>query len=174
MIKTSDMPGLQAGSPLKSIGSKTFMINEFKDISLRISDDPLVIKKAGVHTWKLEQPPETVVASVVRKELERNGHKCIAPSSAKKADYIIDGTIFKFYPTFLPQAFSIRYISEIAVKLTVSRIPASSGVFVKQYQGTYDAEEGHVAYLTKPVQQTLLNMIKEISTDQDLIEFLQK
>ena len=70
--------------------------------------------------------------------------------------------------------FSVRYKSEIAVKFTVSCVPESSRVFVKQYQGTYDAAEGQVGDLTKPVQQTLLNMVKEISTDQELIEFLQK
>ncbi|MDA8077477.1 MAG: hypothetical protein M0Z79_00925 [Nitrospiraceae bacterium] len=61
------------------------------------------------------------------------------------------------------------------MKLTVSRVPISNGVFVKAYQGEYESKEGSgVEYLGNNIHKSLLAMIKEISTDQELLEFLQK
>jgi hypothetical protein len=178
IITTTDIPALQSGSPLRSIESKTFLINEFTDIR-KISGDPRIIKKDAGHTFRYDQPPATAVASAVRKELERNGHKTVETSAPTRSDYVIDGAVFKFSTITVGRMFSVTSISTIAVKLTLSRVPNSKGVFVKAYQGIYDSKgapniANPLSLETMVLHQALTNMIKDISTDQELIEFLQK
>jgi hypothetical protein len=97
VLKVNDIPTLQAGSPLRSVGPKTFAFKEFKDI--RNVNDPLLIRDAGVfkgtHIYVFEQPPAVLVAMWIKKELERNGHKCVTFSSDVKADFIVEGSIYK-------------------------------------------------------------------------------
>ncbi len=173
VVKTSDMSGLQTGSPLNSIKPKIFTFNEFKDIGG--GDDPSVFSKNAGHIFKLDQSPASMVALALRKEFERNGHMCISSSPQAKSNFIIDGTIFKFMVMSRPLLFHVEHHSKIALKLTVSRVPISNGVFVKAYQGEYESKEGSgVEYLGNNIHKSLLAMIKEISTDQELLEFLQK
>jgi hypothetical protein len=177
IIKT-DIPTLQSGSPLRGIESKTFLINEFTDVR-NISGDPRIIKKDAGHTFRYDQPPATVVASAVRKEIERNGHKTVETSAASRSDYVIDGAVFMFSTITVGKVFSVTSVSTIAVKLTVSRVPNSKGVFVKAYQGIYDSQgapniANPLGLETMVLHQALTDLIKDISTDQELIEFLQK
>ena len=175
VINTMDMPGLQSGSPLKSIESRTFVINEFEDIRIKINDDKRLMRPEA-RTWRLDQDPATLVSKAVRNELERNGHKTVDYSPDAKSDYVIDGTVFKFSSIVNAGTWSGTVTSTIGLKLTVSRVPNSRGVFVKTYQGVYASKEGSTP--TKPmtisIREALLMMVKDISTDQELIEFLQQ
>lgn len=172
-VKTSAFSDLHAGSPLSSVKPHVFAFNEFKDIRVRVDGDPSVFTRNAGHVFKLDQPPASMVASALQRELKRNGHACVLFSPQVKSDFIVDGTIFKFAVSSRPRMFHVEHRSMIAVKVSVSRVPASNGVFVKAYQGEYESKEGSgVENLGKNIQQSLLTMIKEISTDQELIEFL--
>jgi hypothetical protein len=149
---------LQTGSPLKGLPSKTFAFKEFKDVR---GTDPYLLSGSGVHKYKLDQPVATAVAMAIRKELERNGHKCITYSTQSTPDFIIEGSVYMF-----------SWIN-VGVKLTLNPVSPGKAVLVKSYQGECvtgecrnDADVG--------VDRALLAMVKEMSTDPELIAFLEK
>ena len=168
VLKTTDIPTLQAGSPLKSVGSKTIAFKEFNDI--RGGNDPLVVMVAKPHKFMVDQPPATLVAMELRKELERNGHTCITYTPQAKADFIVEGTVYKFSVSQRPPVF----IGNVGVKLTVSRAPADSKVLIKSYQGEGRAKSATYSGWRPALTQANQAMIKEISTDTELVDFLQK
>jgi hypothetical protein len=107
-LKSADIPQLQVGSPLKSVPPLTFAFKEFKGGGNK--DD--LIGDFGIHKYKLDQPVATVVAKAIRKELERNGHTCIAESTSK-ADFVVDGTVYKY---FLSMEYSGPRISDNSLR----------------------------------------------------------
>jgi hypothetical protein len=175
VINTTDIPALESGSPLRSIESRTFAFNEFEDIRTNISDDKRLMWPER-RTWRLDQDPADLVSKAIRKELERNGHKTVAYSPVAKSDYIMDGTVFKFSVIVNLGVWSGTVTSTIGVKLIVSRVPNSRGGFAKTYQGVYESKEGPTPTnpMTISIREALLMMVKDISTDQELVEFLQK
>jgi hypothetical protein len=167
-IKSEDIPTLATGSPLKSVRPKTFVFKEFKDV--RGTDVYLV----GI--VKLDSPASTIVSMSIRKELERNGHKCIVDSPQSKPDFIIEGTVYKYWLTHSIRFASDRYTGNVAVKLTVSRSSIDTDVLAKTYEGEYrrDLVIGGPSRVKGVLNQALLAMLKEISTDPELIAFLEK
>ncbi len=175
-IRSADIPLLQTGSPLKGIKPKTFAFKEFRDIR---GTDALWVGKIGDYEQKLDQPVAAVVAMAIRKELERNGHICIDYSLQSKADFIIEGTLYKYRLYFQRVTlFTSRFIGNVVVKLTISNTSPDKGVLIKSYQGESQIESG-AGFATggKPLvtlSQAQLAMVKEISTDSELIEFIEK
>jgi hypothetical protein len=92
-LKSDEIPTLQTGSPLRGIVPKTFAFRKFKDARL-INDPFLVGVEYNRGKMKLDQPVATVVATAVRKELERNGHTCVVDSPQLKSDFVIEGTVY--------------------------------------------------------------------------------
>jgi uncharacterized lipoprotein YajG len=175
VIITKDMPGLKSGSPLRGIESKIFVVNEFQDIRTH-SDDKRVMWPHK-RTWRLDQDPADLVTQAVKKELERNGHQTLGfVDNLKKHDFVIDGTVYKFHSNVKSAVWSIILDSTIGIKLTVMRVPKSRGVFVKTYQGSYVFEGGPTPTdpMTISIREALFMVVKDISTDQELIEFLQQ
>jgi len=172
-IKSADISTLQTGSPLKGVGSKTFSFKDFKDIR---GTDAFLITAIGSHKYTLDQPVATVVAMSIRKELERNGHKYIAYSTQSNPDFIIEGTVYKYSLTMQSGLVSNTIIGNAAVKLTISRASADREVLAKSYQGEYrkDTFGGPHGVLKAVSNQALLEMVKEMSTDPELIAFLEK
>ena len=172
VLNITEIPTLQTGSPLRGVGSKTFAFKEFKDI--RNVEDPVLMMVAGVHKHILDQPPATLVAMWLKKELERNGHICVMDSPQMKADFVIEGTVYKFLVSHRTGMFETMQHSSTGVKLTISRISANSVSFVKSYEGEYSTSGLTAARWKIALSQALLSMIKEISTDPELIEFIKK
>lgn len=178
VLKTSEIPTLQTGSPLRGVAPKTFAFKEFKDV--RNVTDPLLIRDAGLipgtHTYILEQPPAVLVAMWMKKELERNGHKCVTFSSDVKADFIVDGSIYK-YEFILISGITGTHAANTAVKIMISRVPTATGVFIKNYNGSFNGSPNSLGWLDvfkDAFDRANLSMIKEISTDTELIEFIKK
>ena len=94
VLQTSEMSPLLSRSPLRDLAPKTFAFKEFNDI--RGDEDPTELMKIGVHTFALEDPPAVLVAQWVTREFERNGHRCVPYSPDVKADFLVEGTVFKF------------------------------------------------------------------------------
>jgi hypothetical protein len=170
----TETPVLQMGSPLRGLAPKTFAFKEFKDI--RRVDDPSIMIKVGVHTYLLDQLPAIFIADRIKKEFERNGHKCVDASSQVKADFIVDGVIFKFSVNNYQRFFEMNQVANTGVKLTINRVSIDSGVFSKSYEGEFN-NTSQIATQDKfllALGQAVLSMLKNMSTDLELIEFIKK
>jgi len=154
-MKASEISTLKTGSPLKGLPLKTFAFKEFKDA--RRTDPYQVWGGYG----KLDQPAAYVVAMVIRKELERNGHRCIAYSGQSSPDFIIEGSV------------STYSVLVVGVKMTVSSVSPEKGMITKTYEGEVRGSYNGYTWNTK-FNHALLAMAKEMSTDLDLIAFLEK
>jgi hypothetical protein len=177
-LKSNDVSTLETGSPLRGIPPKTFAFKEFRDARgvvrgnlgnvLDVKKDPYLFDDGGpTQKYKLDQPPTSLVAVVIRKELERNGHRCIGHSAQSNPDFIIEGSVY---------AFQIRmsrtFDTEVAVKLTVTPVSPGKEVLIKAYEGKAPWKGGF--WFKTSVNLALLAMVKEMSTDPDLIAFLEK
>lgn len=175
-IQSSDIPSLQIGSPLRSIKPKTFAFKEFRDIR---GSDPLWAGTVMNHEYKLEKPVTLAVGTAIRKELERNGHICIDYSEQAKADFIIEGVVVKYYLHLEPGVSIVippRVFAFVVVKLTVSNTYPDRGILSKVYEGNGQARGIAPAIGTPLVSlsQAQMAMLKEMSTDIELIAFLEK
>jgi hypothetical protein len=115
----------------------------------------------------LDEPPASLVAMVIRKELERNGHKCIVYSAQSNPDFIIEGSVYRFQIEMGRPSVTV-----VAVKLTVSPVSPGKEVLIKTSEGKA-RYSSYYTYKTS-VNLALLAMVKEFSTDPDLIAFLEK
>ena len=173
VLKTSEMSPLLSRSPLRDLTPKTFAFKEFKDI--RGAEDPTELMKIGVHTFALEDPPAVLVAQWVNREFERNGHRCVPYSPEAKADFLVEGTVFKFSVRREIGWVSATEIAETAVKLTISRVPTETGSLAKSYQGLSSFTTGFTISIDSwksVVHQALMAMIQDLSTDSELVTFL--
>jgi uncharacterized lipoprotein YajG len=181
-IKSSDIPQLQTGSPLKSVSPRTFAIKGIRDVR-GANDSYMMLQNlgSGFVQITLDQPAATVVAMSIRKELERNGHKCILNSPEAKPDFLVKGTVYKFGLKEDMSYFSQSVSAQVAVKLTISSASDEKKIFTKNYEGEYHID-GSLADVQKEtgkdyekiLDRALLDMLREISTDHDLIEFIGK
>jgi len=172
-MKVNEFSTLQTGSPLRSVPSKTFAFKEFKDI--RNADNPSLLMHTGFfHDWVLESPPAVMIPILIKKELERNGHKCVTFSPQVKADFIVEGNIYRYtgHFTTFPDAFSVN----TGVKIMISAMPTEQGVFVKSYVGEYTGVSGYMVTESWEfcMNKAFMSMIEEISTDLELVEFINK
>lgn len=173
-IKTKDIPQLQTGSPLKSINPKRFAFKEFKDIRGR---EPSLVGKIKALEFNLDMPAATVLAAAIKRELERNGHACVADTPESKANFIIEGAVYKYWLKEDASFSAATIIGNVAVKLTVSSVSDEKKVMTKSYEGEYYLSAG---FGVRPgscdavLNQALLGMVKEISTDPELIAFIEK
>jgi uncharacterized lipoprotein YajG len=69
--------------------------------------------------------------------------------------------------------FSVTQTANTGVKIMISRIPTEKGVFVKSYEGEYTMGNGLDGWKIS-MNQALVSMIKEMSTDTELIEFIKR
>jgi uncharacterized lipoprotein YajG len=170
-LKTADIPKLQVGSPLRSVPPTTFAFREFRDVR----NDKELIANFGLHKYRLDQPAAIVVAAAIRKELERNGHTCVMESSQSKSDFIVEGTVYKYFLTIDADFWSGYINGNVATKLTITSNHSDKKEFVRNYEGKYRiaGSDGPAGATADVSNQTLLEMVKEISRDPDLIEFIR-
>jgi len=135
--------------------------------------DPRLVMTGPGNKYMLEDPPSTLTAGKIRDELQRNGHVCINYTLDAKADFIIEGSVYKYSVSRAIGYIAQTFTGYTAVKLTVRRV-SDNGVFIKSYEGKYKAGSiSHSAWSTALTQATL-TMIKEISTDTELVDFIEK
>jgi hypothetical protein len=172
VLKTDDIPTLQMGSPLKSVGQKTFAFKEFKDI--RDVKSPFLIKEVEFGSWVSDKPVSSLFMLALKKEWERNGHICVEYSKQVKADYIIEGIVYKCSVTIIPGFIAPTQTAYTGVKLTVSHVSdREEPLLIKSYEGEYRFYGTGVTW-KEVLTNSLLSMIKEISVDSELIEFIKK
>jgi len=174
----TDIPPLKFGSPLGRLHAKTFAFNKFMDD--RGTEE--VSRNWGAHSYKLDRPASIVVAEAIKKELERNGHKCVSASLQSKSDLIIGGTVKKYWWEFV-EFIGGKTFSNVEVELIVSSSSNNSKrVFRKTYEGEYifkGDSSWNAGYdpqgnlFSELLKQALLRMVGEISTDPELIAFIE-
>jgi hypothetical protein len=172
-MKSSEISILQTGSPLKGLSPKIFAFKDFRD-DRGINPDPYLMAVRGIQKYKLDQPKTTFVVVAIRKELERNGHTCIMQSVQSKSDFIIVGSVYKFGVVYQHWRGEV---ATVAVKLTVTPVPPKEELLTKTYEGEGIARIRSAfasRYMKESLNQALLAMVKEISTDPELIAFLEK
>ena len=171
-IISQDIYHLQTGSPLRGVSQKTFVFKEFKDAR---DKSTLLVGKFGLHKFLLDEPATTVVAMAIKKELERNGHRCITDSAiAKDGDFIVEGTVYEYSLKLIPGFYVNKLCSKVVVKLTIR---SATDKFSKTYQGEYSISSGTGYSVTTGfdiINQAFLKILKDISIDSDLVEFLGK
>jgi hypothetical protein len=131
---------------------------------------------------RLDQPAAAVVAMTIRRELERNGHKCIQNSINTTADFTIEGTVYKFWLMRDRSSFTQELTGNVSVKLTISSVSDDKRVLIKKYEGVYnlsgwvrsDEETEPAKEYEKIFIQAILGMLKELSNDSELIDFIEK
>lgn len=173
VVKSDNLGELQIGSPLRSITSKTFAFKEFSDIR---GGSQSVVGDCGIVSITLDQPAAKVVESAIRKELERNGHKSVMVSSNAKPDFIVEGTVYKFAFTLIKSG-ALRFNSKVAVKLTFTSALDDKKALQRKYEGEYQISRTFVAPADTCLEiysQALSGMLKDMSTDEELIAFLGK
>lgn len=171
-IKSSGTPLLQGGSPLRSIKPKVFAIKEFRNTT---DVKPGVFKTFVVHKVMLKDPVEILVSDAIRRELERNGHKCIDIGPYSQVDFIIEGSVYKYW-LMTDIAIYVEAKGIVAVKLTISHESRKEDIFIKNYDGEY-VQRSHRMTMDDFVEimnEALRDMINKISTDEQLIAFLNK
>jgi hypothetical protein len=174
-MKKNEISVLQAGSPFKGIPPKTFAFKEFRDARGKVVD-PYLIFQVGIHKCKLEQPVTAFIATAIRKELERNGHTCITYSGQSKSDFIVEGSVYKCWIIWMEGGTS-KSVAHVGAKIMVSSTSSENRVLTKNYEGEYGSRGGTRIWgggWKSILDQAQLTMLKEFSTDPDLIAFLEK
>jgi hypothetical protein len=162
-----DIPPRQVGSPLKGVPPRTFVLKEFKDTR---GVEPHLFGGGA-----MDVPVATIVRTAVGKELERNGHVCLSGEAQQAADYTIEGTVYKYWlsisaPPFGPN----KGTANVGVKLTLVGTGSHEGLLTKTYEGSSlrrALQPKHFAHL---MNQALLNMLEELTYDQQFIETIKK
>jgi uncharacterized lipoprotein YajG len=170
-LKSADIPQLQVGSPLKGVQPAIFAFKEFRDVR----DDNEMIWDVGIHKYRLDQPAAIVVATAIRKELERNGHTCVMESSQSNSDFVVEGTVYKYFLTMDSGGLIAFVNGNVATKLKITSNHADKKEFVKNYEGKYLRSGFRFSFdeMLGISTQALLEMVKEMSTDPELVEFIQ-
>jgi hypothetical protein len=185
MVKSDELLPEPTGSPLKSVSPKTFSFKEFKDIRKVV--DPMLLMKAVLNEWRMEQATQAMIATAIKREFEMNGHICIADTPQSKPDFIVEGTVYKYQVVGgAVHLFSQDFLADVAVKLTVSSASDMNRVLTKNYEGKYTGSGASVGAGTLRscqmgglrfcdlLKAALFEMVKEISTDPDLVAFIEK
>ncbi len=171
-LQSSTIPPLEIGSPLRGVPPRTFVIREFKDTR---GVDPRLLVQEGGKSLVMDKPVAAVVAESIQRELERNGHKCVSDGAQPSADYEIEGTVYKYSLSPEVGIFKAKDTASVGVKVVVTGLGSHKGALMKNYEGSYQLSSGVGGLPVREIlNQALLNMLKEMSTDQQFVEAIQK
>jgi hypothetical protein len=179
VYKSSSIPPLQVGSPLKGVPARTFVLKEFRDTR---GVEPQLVFQAGGSKCIMDLPVATIVRTAISKELERNGHVCQSGEGQQTADFTIEGTVYKYWLNFSGGALAMKatHTANVGVKLTVAGAGSHQGLLTKNYEGSalftsHQFSPGEFKQGFEPLMnKALLNMLEELTYDQQFIDTIQK
>jgi uncharacterized lipoprotein YajG len=186
IIKIEPIPKLEGGSILRQIDSLTFIINEVKDGRPELIKTVLFNKGDGSHDIVnssydprlvgIEPRVKDIVAQAITAELMRNGHKMLGPKNLGNADVVIDITIQKYWCQTVTGFWTVNYKGRVETFVKMAMPLDSDEVFTKTYGGSYDDIPALAGFgpIKGVLNEALLNMIKDFTTDPELLDFLQK
>ncbi len=174
VIKTAEQPPLQTGSALRSLKPLKLCLKDFQD--LRGTEPDVIFDVAG-KKYQLDKPVATWVRDSIRREFERNGHTCVGPEREKEANVVIDGSVYQYS---LDVAFfgiaTSRFTGNVGAKISATAPNAPAVPFAKKYDGSFYASSRRMTIDTviKIQNEALLAMIKELTSDQEFLDFLKR
>jgi len=163
---------------LKGVGSLKVCVKDFRDLRFI---KPAAIPEAmspGRYKWqKPHKPVDNLVRDGVRREFERDGHTCLGPDQEAKADVVMEGALYNYsvHHTIVGLAL-YRATCNIGVKINLRSAKDPEVVFFRKYEGTFYADKWRTsnAWVNTVMDEALLNMIKELTSDEDLLDFLRR
>jgi hypothetical protein len=163
-LKSSEIPSLQVGSPLKGVPPAVLAFKEFREVTGRGQN----LGTFGRKTVSLDQPPAAVVSGAVKREFERNGHRCVVNPDQPGVDFVVEGTVYKYDLSMDPGLFVNRFNGIVGTKLIVRSNRSEEKEFAKNYEGRSQGTT------FRAVNDALVEMVKEVSRDTELVEFIRR
>jgi hypothetical protein len=171
----AEIPSMHSGSPLKGISPRIFAVRDFSDA--RGVDPFEFMQNMGAHVYRLNQPVSKIVTEAICKELVRNGHKCGPAATESGSDFTIEGSVVQYWYDIGVVHYG-RQPSALVVVAMVLRPSAGKEkqAYTKTYIGRYVYDGGGGVYedtdIAEIMNQALLRMVSEFSTDSELIDFM--
>lgn len=165
-IKMETIPELKVGSPLSEVKPLTFYVKRFGD---EVGE---VISVVGPEIWfiKIDIPANQLFSQAIANELKRNGHTVFLYENDGKADIIIDGAVKKYFIESPHSGFYSRNTGYAEAEITLIKTSDDTESMSKLYRGSFDCG---TARCRTCLYETLLDMVKDFSTDPDLLEFVK-
>ena len=166
-IKMETIPELKVGSPLSGVKPVTFYVKRFGDeVGEMIEVIPVGHAKGFI---KIDIPANQLFSQAIANELKRNGHTVFLYENDGKADIIVDGVAKKYLIEFPISTFHSRNTGYAEAEITLIKISDATESMSKLYRGSFDCRTVDRTCL----YETLLDMVKDFSTDPDLLEFVK-
>ena len=126
------------------------------------------------HKYNLDKPVSQVVRDSIQSEFQRNGHICLGTEQQNQADIVIEGSVYQYMFAF--DAGRREIAGHVGVKISVKAVSRPSDLFSKKYDGNYILRGGFMSGHTaqQVLNEALLNMLKEFTTDQEFLGFLKR
>lgn len=172
-IRIDPIPELKTGSPLAGIEPLSFAFKEFEDFRTDKKHIGLCVNM-GVKMELKDQNVSEIVRQAVVNELKRNGHKILLPGEANNADVVIEGIVSRFWIDGRANFATISYASTVVTDITVSTV-GSDKPLSKTYEGNFNySGGGFPGVLEYILNQALLDMLKEFTTDEDFLSRIKQ
>ena len=172
-IKIDPIPELKSGSPLSGIEPLTFKINEFEDV--RPYKKQVGVGPQSIKIELEEQKVSDIVAQAIANELKRNGHKTLQPKESGKADVVINGIVRQYWVEDYTKIFTVKVSGHVEVEINVVRRQDLDKPLSKTFRGKYYySDKGVLGVWEHVINQALLQMIKEFTTDEEFLNVLKK
>lgn len=174
-INSADFQLSQKETPLKNIRPKTFVAKDIKDMRGYFNQQLVYKFRTGNKMTEvtLNKPVATVIQTLVKGELERNGHKCIVDSQEAKPDFVIAGSVLRFD---INEPRERELTALVSLKLTILNAANRKGAYSNKYDGAYSfsiaADKDRTAQEKHLLNQAILDMLGKITSDPKLLEFL--
>jgi hypothetical protein len=166
-IVTAKQAPLQTGSALKLVKPLKVCIKDFQDMR--------GMQKDVVHyNFKLDKPIATWVHDTIQREFERNGHTCLKPDKEGEADIVVEGLVYRYSIDFQVGIYMSKMVSNVGVKMSIKAVRDPNHVFTKKYDGNsfVNSMSMPLETVSEGQNEALLNMVKDFTTDQELLDFL--
>jgi uncharacterized lipoprotein YajG len=128
------------------------------------------------HKYNLDKPVSQVVRDSIQSEFERNGHICLGTGQQSQADIVIEGSVYEYMFSFQTMVGRQEMAGHVGVKVSVKAVSRPNDLLSKKYDGNY-TENGLLWSMDAPhkvLNEARLNMLKELTTDQEFLDFLKR
>ncbi len=174
----AEQPSLQGGSPLKGVNPLKVCLKDFQDLRfVKPAAIPEAMSPARYKWPKPHKPVANLIRDSVRREFERDGHTCLGPEQEAKADVVMEGALYQYSVHHSIVGLALfRATCNIGVKLSVRSAKDPEAVFFRKYEGTFYADKWRTsnAWVSSVMNDALFNLIKELTNDEDLLDFLRR
>jgi hypothetical protein len=168
-IEMKGLPGISGGSPLRGVQPATFAVDTFGD-QRQVKD--AVGMHNGVRKLVLRDDVAEVFRQAIVAELRRNGHMVLEGRDAEQAAFVVDGAVLGSWFYLKPGFVKGGYGASAHATIGVTKRDAPGARVFRQYSGVYEKSSYWVGQRTETLNEALLNLVKDFTTDGDVLELL--